>query len=175
MRREEEGRETHGVFVTYKVNGVLRGCTGGYGRQGMLDGVAKYAIASALQDKRFHPVVVQELPSLSCEVALLSERTPISPWNTWLPGTHGIFVELLGEEGKTYASAFLPDTIFDNGWSKKQTMSFLLQKAGYQGPLNTSTFERCQVSTFTGDLIQCDYKEYKKMYRTEWGFTPSSA
>lgn len=44
---------------------------------------------SALQDRRFHPILPREVPSLQCTVSLLHSFEPARSWRDWEIGVHG--------------------------------------------------------------------------------------
>jgi AmmeMemoRadiSam system protein A len=60
-------------FVTLTVDGDLRGCIGALeAYQPLVDDVREHAIAAALEDPRFRPVVEGELDRISIEVSRLT-------------------------------------------------------------------------------------------------------
>ena len=70
------------AFVTIYKNGELRGCIGSVlPRTAIALDIAANARAAALEDSRFSPITVEELPHLSYEVSLLSGFEKISYTN----------------------------------------------------------------------------------------------
>src|SRR5688572_5160287 len=64
--------DASGVFVTIKRKGELRGCLGTLQcRAGLADEVARCAGDSAVEDPRFPPVSMGEVPDLSVEISVL--------------------------------------------------------------------------------------------------------
>jgi uncharacterized protein len=64
-------------FVTLTVGGDLRGCVGALeAYQPLVDDVREHAIAAALNDFRFHPVMPEELKGINVEVSRLTAPVP---------------------------------------------------------------------------------------------------
>jgi AmmeMemoRadiSam system protein A len=65
-------------FVTLTIDGDLRGCIGALeAYQPLVDDVREHAIAAALDDPRFRPVVEAELDRISIEVSRLTASRPL--------------------------------------------------------------------------------------------------
>ena len=74
--------EKRAVFVTLrnKGNGNLRGCIGqSKPRYPLIEAVAKTAISSAVDDTRFPPLKLDELPELLIEINVLSPLASSKP------------------------------------------------------------------------------------------------
>ena len=56
------------LFVTWNTGASrrLRGCIGTFEPQPLYEGLADYALTSALHDSRFMPITKRELPNLEC-------------------------------------------------------------------------------------------------------------
>jgi AmmeMemoRadiSam system protein A len=69
----------HGAsFVTLTIGGELRGCIGALeAYQPLVDDVREHAIAAALEDPRFPPVVESELSRIKLEVSRLTAPHPL--------------------------------------------------------------------------------------------------
>ena len=66
-------RAPHGVFVTLKEKGELRGCIGKMDFERPLwSNALEAAVASALEDPRFPPVMPEELPEIAIEISILN-------------------------------------------------------------------------------------------------------
>lgn len=66
-------RENGASFVTLTIQSELRGCIGALeAYQPLAEDVREHAIASALEDPRFHPVVESELNRIQLEVSRLT-------------------------------------------------------------------------------------------------------
>ena len=59
------------LFVTWKLNGDLRGCIGTFSPDRLSKLVPDYAIISGMKDSRFEPISLEEVPSLTVHVSLL--------------------------------------------------------------------------------------------------------
>ena len=67
------------VFVTLTRRGELRGCIGALeAYQPLVEDVREHAAAAALQDYRFPPVNVEELPEIEIEISRLTKPTPLA-------------------------------------------------------------------------------------------------
>ncbi|RZB86913.1 hypothetical protein D0Y65_026848 [Glycine soja] len=78
----------HPLFVTWKkvVNGGdprLRGCIGTLEARSLINGLKDYALTSALRDRRFPPIQVNELPLLECTVSLLTDYETANHYLDW--------------------------------------------------------------------------------------------
>ena len=118
-------------FVTLTQRGQLRGCIGSLqARRSLLADVQANAVAAALQDTRFAPLTLQELPQTDIEVSLLSPMQPMhfdseaDALAQLRPGVDGVVFEF----GR-YRSTFLPQV-----WAQLPTprefMAHLKHKAG---------------------------------------------
>jgi AmmeMemoRadiSam system protein A len=71
-------REQGASFVTLTIDGELRGCIGALeAYQPLVEDVREHAIAAALDDPRFHPVVAAELNTIKLEVSRLTAPHPL--------------------------------------------------------------------------------------------------
>jgi AmmeMemoRadiSam system protein A len=69
-------KEEGASFVTLTIGGNLRGCIGALeAYQPLVDDVQEHAVASALDDYRFHPVSRVEVPHLEIEISRLTPAT----------------------------------------------------------------------------------------------------
>jgi len=127
-----------GAFVTLKCKGgadgtctgqgeELRGCIGTLEpSSSVYDVVARRAASAALEDTRFpHPVTVEELPSITIEVSVLTPPRPVKSADEIVIGRHGIILS----NGWNRAT-FLPQVAPEQGWDRETTLRHLAQKAG---------------------------------------------
>jgi AmmeMemoRadiSam system protein B/AmmeMemoRadiSam system protein A len=92
------------VFVTLTQRGELRGCIGILeARASLLETVADFAVAAAVEDNRFQPVTARELPGLRIEISVLSPMERVSSADLIQPQVHGVLVR----RGR-YQGLFLP-------------------------------------------------------------------
>ena len=116
--------ERHGVFVTLRNNGRLRGCIGVVEAETPLgDSVARCAAGAALQDPRFAPLRVADLNQLQIEISLLSQPEPIDI-NAIEIGRHGLIVVSGDRRG-----LLLPQVAVEYHLDREQFLSETCRKA----------------------------------------------
>jgi len=75
------------LFVTWDIERggrqQLRGCIGNFSAMPLREGLAEYAITSAMRDHRFSPVVASEIPRLLCHVSLLTQFEEGADYLDW--------------------------------------------------------------------------------------------
>ena len=114
-------------FVTLRRrdNGDLRGCRGErIARQALVESVAHMAVASAVDDPRFDPVRLGELPDLHIEISALTPPQPIRPEDV-VVGRHGLVVI-----AAHVAGLLLPQVPAAYGWNREQFLAAVCEKAG---------------------------------------------
>jgi uncharacterized protein len=126
--------EHRGVFVTLKRYPTLdlRGCIG-YALPvlPLRSGLARAAVAAAVEDPRFRPVRSEELPRLAIEVSVLTVPTPIRAArsaelvNAVRVGRDGLIVDGFGASG-----LLLPQVGPEQGWSSEELLDGTCEKAG---------------------------------------------
>lgn len=84
----------HGVFVSIKKQGTLRGCIGTImpTQKNTLDEIVKNAISACSKDYRFDPISSDELDALLISVDVLSELSRVEDVNALTPATQGVVV-----------------------------------------------------------------------------------
>jgi len=116
-----------GVFVTLRTDaGELRGCIGNLSGRGksLYELVPEMALASAFEDPRFAPVLLDEIKNLSIEISTLSEFMEASPEDV-VPGRHGILIRRGRNSG-----LLLPQVASEQGWDREQFLRHGCLKAG---------------------------------------------
>lgn len=114
------------TFVTLHERGLLRGCIGSLEPQAPLyRSVHENAVGAALRDPRFPPVSARELPRLVVDVSILSPIEPIAGPEAFRLGEHGIILE----KG-WHRAVYLPEVAPEQGWTVKETLCSLCEKAG---------------------------------------------
>ena len=118
-------------FVTLTQRGQLRGCVGSLqARRSLLADVQANAVAAALQDTRFAPLSLQELPETDIEVSVLSPMQTLAFESEFdalaqlRPGVDGVVFEF----GR-YRSTFLPQ-VWEQLSAVRDFMAQLKRKAG---------------------------------------------
>ena len=123
------------LFVTWTKgkSEALRGCIGTFSQTSYLSQLlSRYALISALQDDRFSPVKLAEVPQLNVGLSLLVNFQPIQNPLDWVVGKHGVEIDFT-IKGQAYSSTFLPEVMSEQGWDQKTTLNELIEKAGYDG------------------------------------------
>lgn len=114
-------------FVTLRRRdtGDLRGCRGErIARQPLVESVVHMAIASAVDDPRFDPVRLAEVPGLHIEISALTPPQPIRPEDV-VVGRHGLII-MAGHA----AGLLLPQVPGAYGWNREQFLQAVCEKAG---------------------------------------------
>jgi AmmeMemoRadiSam system protein A len=117
--------EKCGAFVTLHKSGSLRGCIG-YAEPAkpLFRTVRQCALAAALHDPRFEPVVPDELPDLHIEISVLSPLQVIAPEQIEV-GRHGLIVSLGPRRG-----LLLPQVASGWKWDRIRFLEEACVKAG---------------------------------------------
>lgn len=139
------------LFVTWKKSGRLRGCIGTFEADNLKKNLRNYSLQSALNDSRFSPIKLNEVPLLTCEVNLLIDFEQVGSLYDWKIGTHGIIIKYGG-----YQATYLPSVAVEQGWSKKQTLESLARKSGYSGPIDNFKLTR-----YKSSKASLTYEQYK--------------
>lgn len=115
-----------GVFVTLHKDGMLRGCIGEIvPRRALYEAVMDQAINSALNDYRFAPVKISEIPQLEFEISALTPPKAVESYKDIIIGKHGM---TLSKNGRS--AVFLPQVAPEQGWGLEETLKHLSVKAG---------------------------------------------
>lgn len=138
------------LFVTWKLNGELRGCIGTFTPLSLYTGVKTYALIAAFKDPRFEPINAKELPKLSCTVTVLTPSTPMTDYTDFEIGVDGVKAYFRGNK----TSTFLPEVAEEQGWSKRETFEMLARKAG------SSLADLQKMEKYQGLKHEMTYKEY---------------
>ena len=115
----------HGIFVTIRQKGALRGCIGTFdmNEQDLGYAIARQTLQSALSDTRFEPITADELPLLSYEITLLGPRftvykkgdilTPFDAFKQRYKEHHGVTITFEDGRRATYLASVLRDMPHD--------------------------------------------------------------
>lgn len=116
----------HGVFVTLLEHGKLRGCVGHLkDDQPVYEVTALMALQAAINDNRFKPVTLDELPEIEIEISILSPFKRISDEKQIKLGRNGVLLKKGDVKG-----VFLPQVPIKMNWDRKQLLSQLCKKVG---------------------------------------------
>ena len=157
--------KSYPLFVTWTLGKEkeLRGCIGTFEESKLDTQLRKYALISAFEDDRFEePICINELKNLNCEVSLLIKFEKAKDPMDWVIGTHGIDIEFEGDEGQLFSSTFLPEVAQDEGWDKRTTLKYLVEKAGYTGTLD-KVIKNIKLTRYQSLKKTISYNQYKKM------------
>ena len=119
-----------------------------------------------MNDGRFTPITLPELPHLQCGVSLLTNFKTGRSWDDWEIGTEGISVTWMSlTADRQYSATFLPEIASQMGWDHKETMMELVRKAGQQ--YTPRLLEGMQVTTYETSKVVVEYQDYlQSMYTT---------
>lgn len=143
------------LFVTWQLNGRLRGCIGTFKAQKLEHGVRDFADSAAFEDPRFPPISSRELPKLDVCVTLLGELEPIKSPTDWEIGVHGLRAEFPGG----YTSTYLPDVAEEQGWDHLETIESLADKAGAPSTKGVKLWR------YAGIKARLSYPEYEVLLK----------
>jgi hypothetical protein len=127
--------QKHGVFVTLRRQGELRGCIGYTANEvPLVQAVEENAINAATRDHRFSPITREELGETTIEISALtpgdSPETPFKKVNDIreiVIGRDGLYIEWPPMRG----GILLPQVAVEQGWGVQQFLSAVCRKAGY--------------------------------------------
>ncbi|OGW44324.1 MAG: AMMECR1 domain-containing protein [Nitrospirae bacterium RBG_16_43_11] len=91
----DEMKESHGVFVSLKMHGMLRGCIGTFepSTSCVAEEVIHNAISSAVRDPRFMPVTQSELMDIVISVDVLTSPEPVKSVSDLDSRRYGVIVK----------------------------------------------------------------------------------
>ncbi|SMN20530.1 similar to Saccharomyces cerevisiae YOR289W Putative protein of unknown function [Maudiozyma saulgeensis] len=173
--------EKTSLFVTWKKKPrgkdeyQLRGCIGTFSKLPLDEGIQRFALVSALEDTRFHPISENDLTRLKCYCNVLQnfetiydnkKRIKENDIFNWTIGKHGIELRFKDPHGSKIRSAtFLPDVMTEQGWDKSETFKNLLEKAGCLSNIDEIMEHYDQyfvdVVRYEGNKSSITYKEFK--------------
>ncbi len=155
LPKSPENKELHvprASFVTLLSNGQLRGCIGSIqATEPLWQNVCKNAYASGFKDSRFEPLRQHERSTLSLEISILSELSPIDNRGetalreTLEPGKDGLILE----QG-FHRAVFLP-LVWDSLPTPELFINALKSKGGW--PENYWSLD-ISIHTFTTEVIE---------------------
>jgi len=118
--------QERGAFVTLKIKGALRGCIGYIAPTKPLPlTVRDVAAYAAVEDRRFPPVTVEELPKLEYEISVLSPLRRVMNVKEIEPGRDGLVIRKNGQEG-----LLLPQVATEQKWDRMEFVRQTCVKAG---------------------------------------------
>jgi AmmeMemoRadiSam system protein A len=135
-----------GVFVSFHLDGALRGCIGHPdGNQMLAIVVPQCAVAAATGDPRFDPVSASELDRCVIEVSVLGPISVVRDVGDIVVGRHGLIAEQGWRRG-----LLLPQVAVEYGWDRE---AFLARTCGKAG-LSADAWKRgATISCFEADVF----------------------
>lgn len=120
-------RQPLGAFVTIRIDGKLRGCTGRFTSSDPLcEVVRSSAISSAFEDPRFKPLTSEEYKKCDLEITVLGPLKKIKNIDEIILGKHGIYIR----KGQS-SGTMLPQVATEQGWNVEEFLGYTSrEKAG---------------------------------------------
>jgi len=118
--------ESRGIFVSLQQGIELRGCIGNiHAASPLYRSAAECAIAAAVGDPRFMPMMSAELPTIHIEISILSPLVTVHDIQQIEIGKHGIYVSHKSNRG-----LLLPQVATMYGWDRERFLQETCRKAG---------------------------------------------
>jgi len=119
--------EKRGVFVTLKINGLLRGCIGvPFPKLKLKEAVYESGKNAAFNDPRFPPLNKEEFEKVEIEISVLTLPQETNSEEIEI-GEDGLICEFEGRQG-----LLLPQVATENNFSKEEFLECLCGKAGLE-------------------------------------------
>lgn len=138
----------------------MRGCIGCLDPIVLSPGLSEYALRSSLQDRRFPPVKLDEVPSLICKLSILHRFEACSHVHDWQIGVHGVLIRFQDSKGKQYSATYLPEVAHEHGMTREVAIRELVVKAGYGGPCDEELLRCLEVTRYQTVVETVAYWEY---------------
>jgi len=140
----------------------LRGCIGTLSPKPLVSSIGEYALISALKDKRFHPVTLQELPMLRVAVSLLVRYEECEDCHDWTVGVHGIIIRWPDVDSylREYSATYLPEVALEQNWDQRTTLESLIRKAGFQGRITDELLRKIRCTRYQSSKYRVTFDEY---------------
>jgi len=139
--------EKKGAFVTLKKQGELRGCIGRiYAESPLYQTVQEMAIEASLNDPRFFPLRLEELPEIEIEISVLSELKKIENIEEIEVGKHGILMRRGFNSG-----LLLPQVATEYNWTREEFLRHTCLKAGL--PPDAWKDKKTQIYIFSAEVF----------------------
>ena len=153
--------DAYPLFVTWKIGPELnlRGCIGTFSAIPLHDGVKEYALISSLNDNRFDPVTLDELPNLTCSVSLLVGFEDCLDCFDWTVGIHGIRIEFMNN-GRVRSATYLPEVSSEQGWNQESTVLNLLYKGGYRKKVTQEFLSTIKTQRYRSEKLSINYQSW---------------
>lgn len=118
--------EKCGAFVTLSIDDELRGCIGYIiSDKPLYKTVYEVAKKSALEDPRFYPLTLEELPHVDIEISVLSKPELVKSKDEIEVGKHGLIIQ----KGP-FHGLLLPQVATKYNWTVEEFLEHTCLKAG---------------------------------------------
>jgi AmmeMemoRadiSam system protein A len=118
--------DVRGVFVSLHQGTELRGCIGNiYAVSPLYRTAAECAVAAAVGDPRFMPLMLAELTTIEFEISVLSPLERVKDLEEIEIGRHGLLVSNNSTRG-----LLLPQVAAKYGWDRERFLEEACRKAG---------------------------------------------
>src|ERR1700723_421146 len=144
--QDETLQQPGGAFVTLHHGKRLRGCVGQLPSKDSLAAVVAHcAKSAALEDPRFEPVRLDELPGIEIELSVLSQLTDATEAQIE-PGKHGLIVSCGWKRG-----VLLPQVATQFHWNAER----FLEETCVKAELSKNAWKDAgtQIQTFTAEVF----------------------
>ena len=140
----------------------LRGCIGCLSPRPIATDVAEYALISALRDRRFNSISLEEVHSLRVSVSLLVDYEDCRHVYDWTIGVHGIVIKFF-VNGQQFDGTFLPEVAKQQRWDHAYTLSSLIRKTGYKGIISKELLNGIHCTRYQSTKCQATYEDYVEL------------
>ncbi|SCM08979.1 conserved Plasmodium protein, unknown function [Plasmodium chabaudi chabaudi] len=139
----------------------LKGCIGCLSEIDLLE-LQYYSLESSLNDTRFSPITLKDLPYLIVTITYIFNFEKCEHVYDWVIGKHGIKINFT-INNRRYSSTFLPDVATEHNFDHKTTISHLIRKANYRGVINDDLLKIIQTERYQGVNCSLTYSDYEKV------------
>ncbi len=147
LERVPELAQAHGMFVTLKKHGQLRGCIGRINTDEPLATLLPMVtLDAALRDSRFSPLTAAELEEVTVEVSVLSHPSAVHSPSEIVAGRDGVVLEKDGHSG-----VLLPQVWNETGWTR---VEFLRELASQKASLAPDAWQDARLFTFQDQVFE---------------------
>jgi len=149
-----ELKEPSAAFVTLMNHGQVRGCIGSITPANPIYKVAVIGGLRAARDRRFAPLLPEELEELDVEISVLTRPESAGSWRDFVLGEEGVILEKDG-----HAAVFLPEVPEKYHWNREQMLSQLAQKAGLPADAwkEGARFKTFRTRTFSAPYVAIEH------------------
>ncbi|SCN27985.1 conserved Plasmodium protein, unknown function [Plasmodium berghei] len=142
----------------------LKGCIGCLNEIDLTE-LQYYTLESSLNDTRFNPITLRDLPYLIVTITYIFNFEKCEHVYDWVIGKHGIKINFT-INNKRYSSTFLPDVATEHNFDHKTTITHLIRKANYRGIINDELLNIIQTERYQGVNCSLTYSDYEKIKKS---------